>query len=185
MGLFERIQSKLELYRLEQRYTRRRNRTTYGADAVYVNGEYVFHNSPTSNLRSSSPSSSSTPSPSSVTLPTQHAHTQSAPVSHRPSMRQRPNPRYTFDDSKASTAHRSNYSINYTPTDYESADTGSSPRRDGKPYYSTNTTVTGGGALPQRRASKRASVMDGSWIRKSAGMGVKVRELVVPDRARY
>ncbi|KAH6653953.1 hypothetical protein BKA67DRAFT_265623 [Truncatella angustata] len=43
MGLFDKIQAKLELYRLEQRYTRNRNRrTTFISGAVYVDGEYVY-----------------------------------------------------------------------------------------------------------------------------------------------
>ncbi|PNP39099.1 hypothetical protein TGAM01_v209073 [Trichoderma gamsii] len=42
-SLFERIQAKLELFRLEQRYTRRRHRrSTFVSNAVYVDGEYVY-----------------------------------------------------------------------------------------------------------------------------------------------
>ncbi|KAH8174809.1 hypothetical protein LIA77_06228 [Sarocladium implicatum] len=42
-SLFEKIQAKLELFRLEQRYTRRRNRrSTFQSNAVYVDGEYVY-----------------------------------------------------------------------------------------------------------------------------------------------
>ena len=42
-NLFERIQAKLELFRLEQRYTRRRSRrSTFQSNAVYVDGEYVY-----------------------------------------------------------------------------------------------------------------------------------------------
>lgn len=40
----------LELYRLEQRYTRREKRTTFISEAQYVDGEYVY-------ASSSSPSS--------------------------------------------------------------------------------------------------------------------------------
>ncbi|KAL2752037.1 hypothetical protein ACRALDRAFT_2030279 [Sodiomyces alcalophilus JCM 7366] len=37
------IQQKLELFRLEQRYTRRRHRrSTFVSNAVYVDGEYVY-----------------------------------------------------------------------------------------------------------------------------------------------
>ncbi|KAH7369986.1 hypothetical protein BKA65DRAFT_386299, partial [Rhexocercosporidium sp. MPI-PUGE-AT-0058] len=47
MHLFDLINSKLELFRLEQRYTRRRNRrSTFVSDAQYVDGEYIY--SPTS-----------------------------------------------------------------------------------------------------------------------------------------
>lgn len=48
----------LELYRLEQRYTRREKRTTFISDARYVDGEYVYGQaavaSPTSAKSSSS-----------------------------------------------------------------------------------------------------------------------------------
>jgi hypothetical protein len=47
----------LELYRLEQRYTRREKRTTFISDAQYVDGEYVYTSSPSS-AKSSSTSSS-------------------------------------------------------------------------------------------------------------------------------
>lgn len=43
MHLMELIHSKLELFRLEQRYTRRRNkRCTFVSEAVYVDGEYIY-----------------------------------------------------------------------------------------------------------------------------------------------
>ncbi|KAH8701848.1 hypothetical protein BGW36DRAFT_106593 [Talaromyces proteolyticus] len=49
MGLVEKLQSKLELYRLEQRYTRRRHRSMLFNDVQYVDGEYVYNSSsPTS-----------------------------------------------------------------------------------------------------------------------------------------
>ncbi|RDA87019.1 hypothetical protein CP532_3210 [Ophiocordyceps camponoti-leonardi (nom. inval.)] len=42
-SLLTRIQAKLELFRLEQRYTRHRHRrSTFVSNAVYVDGEYVF-----------------------------------------------------------------------------------------------------------------------------------------------
>ncbi|KAI7535229.1 hypothetical protein KC343_g18665, partial [Hortaea werneckii] len=40
------LRSKYELYRLEQRYTRRDKRTTFASGAQYVDGEYIY--SPTS-----------------------------------------------------------------------------------------------------------------------------------------
>jgi len=43
----------LELYRLEQRYTRRDKRTTFFSDAQYVDGEYIYASSPTSTKSSS------------------------------------------------------------------------------------------------------------------------------------
>lgn len=57
MGLFERIQAKIELFRLEQRYTRRRNRrSTFVSNAVYVDGEYIYQ-SPNSTGSSASTAS--------------------------------------------------------------------------------------------------------------------------------
>lgn len=48
MGLFEKLQAKLELYKLEQRYTKRKRRTTFISDAHYVDGEYVYGYEPPS-----------------------------------------------------------------------------------------------------------------------------------------
>lgn len=61
MGFFEKLQSKLELYRLEKRYIRNRNRrSTFVSNAMYVDGEYVYQ---TPNATGSSTNSSSeTPS---------------------------------------------------------------------------------------------------------------------------
>ena len=42
MKLLSRLQDKLELYRLEQKYTRRKNRSTFTTGAQYVDGEYVY-----------------------------------------------------------------------------------------------------------------------------------------------
>ena len=58
-GLIERIQAKIELFRLEQRYTRRRNRrSTFVSGAIYVDGEYVYQ-TPTSTGSSGYTSSNS------------------------------------------------------------------------------------------------------------------------------
>ncbi|KUJ14759.1 uncharacterized protein LY89DRAFT_720234 [Mollisia scopiformis] len=47
MHLMDLIHQKIELFRLEQRYTRRRNRrSTFVSEAQYVDGEYIY--SPTS-----------------------------------------------------------------------------------------------------------------------------------------
>jgi len=47
VNLFDLISQKIELFRLEQRYTRRRNRrSTFVSEAQYVDGEYIY--SPTS-----------------------------------------------------------------------------------------------------------------------------------------
>ncbi|CEJ91977.1 hypothetical protein VHEMI07658 [[Torrubiella] hemipterigena] len=57
INLLERIQAKLEVFRLEQRYTRRRNRrSTFVSNAIYVDGEYVYQ---TPNSTGSSADSSS------------------------------------------------------------------------------------------------------------------------------
>ncbi|KAF2455415.1 hypothetical protein BDY21DRAFT_373487 [Lineolata rhizophorae] len=58
MGLIEKLQARLELYRLEQRYTRREKRTTFISDATYVDGEYVYVD-PASSPKSAATSSSS------------------------------------------------------------------------------------------------------------------------------
>ncbi|KAJ5532953.1 hypothetical protein N7494_009505 [Penicillium frequentans] len=55
MGLIDKLQAKLELYRLEQRYARRKHRSTFSTGAQYVDGEYVYNtntgaNSPTSTI---------------------------------------------------------------------------------------------------------------------------------------
>ncbi|KAN0083574.1 hypothetical protein V8E54_002662 [Elaphomyces granulatus] len=57
MNLLEKLQSKIELYRLEQRYMRRKHRTTFPGDVHYVNGEYVYANS-----AQTSPTSTTSPS---------------------------------------------------------------------------------------------------------------------------
>ena len=57
MGLLDSLRAKLEIYRLEQRYTRRDKRSTWVSGAHYVDGEYVYGNestvsSPTSSTNS-------------------------------------------------------------------------------------------------------------------------------------
>ncbi|KAF4437042.1 hypothetical protein FACUT_5948 [Fusarium acutatum] len=82
-SLMDKIQAKLELFRLEQRYTRRRHRrSTFVSNAVYVDGEYVYQ---TPNSTGSSSGSSnidalhgdnagvgSMPAPSSVVIDEHH-----------------------------------------------------------------------------------------------------------------
>lgn len=41
MGLVESLRAKYEIYRLEQKYTRRDKRKTFASGAQYVDGEYV------------------------------------------------------------------------------------------------------------------------------------------------
>ncbi|KAI6877296.1 hypothetical protein KC360_g9218 [Hortaea werneckii] len=57
MGLIDSLRSKYELYRLEQRYTRRDKRTTFASGAQYVDGEYIY--SPTSPTTGSTGTTSS------------------------------------------------------------------------------------------------------------------------------
>ncbi|EOA84738.1 hypothetical protein ACJQWK_06674 [Exserohilum turcicum] len=57
MGLIEKLQARLELHRLEQRYTRRDKRTTFISEAQYVDGEYVYASSPASAKSSSTTNS--------------------------------------------------------------------------------------------------------------------------------
>lgn len=52
MGFMDHLRNKYELYKLEQRYTRRDKRTTFASGAQYVDGEYVY--SPTSSTKSGS-----------------------------------------------------------------------------------------------------------------------------------
>ena len=63
MGLLDSLRAKLEIYRLEQRYTRRDKRSTWVSGAQYVDGEYVYGNestvsSPTSSTNSGGSGSS-------------------------------------------------------------------------------------------------------------------------------
>jgi len=57
-SLIERIQAKLELFRLEQRYTRRHRRSTFVSNAVYVDGEYIYQTPNSTGSSSGSDSSS-------------------------------------------------------------------------------------------------------------------------------
>lgn len=42
-GILDKIQARFELWRLEQRYTRRRHRrSTFVSNAIYVDGEYIY-----------------------------------------------------------------------------------------------------------------------------------------------
>ncbi|KAI6083500.1 hypothetical protein F4821DRAFT_244723 [Hypoxylon rubiginosum] len=68
-SLISKIQAKIELFRLEQRYTRNRNRrSAFVSNAIYVDGEYIYQTpnttgSSTNSHASSSASSSNPPSP--------------------------------------------------------------------------------------------------------------------------
>jgi len=57
MGLIDSLRAKLEIYRLEQRYTRRDKRSTWVSGAQYVDGEYVYGNESTVSSPTSSTSS--------------------------------------------------------------------------------------------------------------------------------
>lgn len=59
-SLMDRIQAKLELLRLEKRYTRSRHRrSAFVSNAVYIDGEYVFQQTPSSTGSSSNSSHAS------------------------------------------------------------------------------------------------------------------------------
>ncbi|KAK3303037.1 uncharacterized protein B0T15DRAFT_262033 [Chaetomium strumarium] len=61
MNLFDRIQAKIELFRLEQRYTRRRHRrSTFVSNAIYVDGEYIYQSPNTTGSSTSTSKSAST-----------------------------------------------------------------------------------------------------------------------------
>jgi len=60
VNLFDLLQQKLELFRLEQRYTRRRNRrSTFVSEAQYVDGEYIYSPTSTYSAKCSAQSSDS------------------------------------------------------------------------------------------------------------------------------
>ncbi|KAI1660388.1 hypothetical protein F4813DRAFT_292740 [Daldinia decipiens] len=66
-SFIEKIQAKLELFRLEQRYTRNRHRrSAFISNAIYVDGEYIYQ---TPNTTGSSTNSSSTTTSSPVEEP--------------------------------------------------------------------------------------------------------------------
>jgi hypothetical protein len=47
VNILDLISQKIELFRLEQRYTKRRNRrSTFVSDATYVDGEYIYPSPP-------------------------------------------------------------------------------------------------------------------------------------------
>ncbi|KAL2261880.1 hypothetical protein VTK26DRAFT_3112 [Humicola hyalothermophila] len=61
LNLIDRIQAKIELFRLEQRYTRRRHRrSTFVSNAIYVDGEYIYQSPNTTGSSSSTAKSTAT-----------------------------------------------------------------------------------------------------------------------------
>ncbi|KAI0433153.1 hypothetical protein F5Y09DRAFT_98436 [Xylaria sp. FL1042] len=90
MGFFEKLHSKLELYRLEKRYTRNRHRrSTFVSNAMYVDGEYVFQ-TPSSTGSSTSSSTGSTTRANmrrSVEMPTVPEYPDESQTSSQPSKR--------------------------------------------------------------------------------------------------
>ncbi|KAI1364012.1 hypothetical protein F5Y08DRAFT_340092 [Xylaria arbuscula] len=77
MGFFDKLHSKLELYRLEKRYTRNRHRrSTFVSNAMYVDGEYVVQtpSSTGSSTKSSTVSTSRATVRRSVEMPTVPEH---------------------------------------------------------------------------------------------------------------
>ena len=62
-SLIEKLQAKLELFRLEQRYTRNRHRrSTFISNAVYKDGEYIYQTPNTTGSSTNSNNSASTAS---------------------------------------------------------------------------------------------------------------------------
>lgn len=61
MGFIDKLRMKLDIYKLEQKYTRREKRSTFVSGASYVNGEYIY-NSPTGSNKSASSFGSGTKS---------------------------------------------------------------------------------------------------------------------------
>ncbi|KAI8962381.1 hypothetical protein F5Y11DRAFT_322839 [Daldinia sp. FL1419] len=62
-SFIEKIQAKLELFRLEQRYTRNRHRrSAFISNAIYVDGEYIYQTpNPTGSSTNSSSTAASSP----------------------------------------------------------------------------------------------------------------------------
>ncbi|EFQ27436.1 hypothetical protein CGRA01v4_04519 [Colletotrichum graminicola] len=87
-GILERIQQKIELFRLEQRYTRRRHRrSTFVSNAVYVDGEYVYQ-TPTS-TGSSSTGTANSKEPTSPRVDALHHAEPASPTEVIPSQTER------------------------------------------------------------------------------------------------
>ncbi|KAG7284538.1 hypothetical protein NEMBOFW57_010914 [Staphylotrichum longicolle] len=71
LNLLDRIQAKIELFRLEQRYTRRRHRrSTFVSNAIYVDGEYIYNSPNTTGSSASTTMSSSATTHNSPTATT-------------------------------------------------------------------------------------------------------------------
>jgi hypothetical protein len=61
VSLLDLLHQKLEIFRLEQRYTKRRNRrSTFVSEAQYVDGEYIYSPTSTYSAKCSAGSSSDT-----------------------------------------------------------------------------------------------------------------------------
>ncbi|KAK4642337.1 hypothetical protein QC762_507840 [Podospora pseudocomata] len=74
MGFIEKIQAKIELFRLEQRYTRRRHRrSTFVSNAIYVDGEYIYQSPNSTGSSSSTASSANTSRSNTTTISAQQA----------------------------------------------------------------------------------------------------------------
>ncbi|KAL2161054.1 hypothetical protein VTH06DRAFT_8767 [Thermothelomyces fergusii] len=79
MGLIDRIQAKIELFRLEQRYTRRRHRrSTFVSNAIYVDGEYIYQSpNTTGSSAATGRTSSSVATSRAVEFASSHSHSHS------------------------------------------------------------------------------------------------------------
>ncbi|KAH8895885.1 hypothetical protein GQ53DRAFT_761631 [Thozetella sp. PMI_491] len=79
LNILDRIHQRIELFRLEQRYTRNRNRrSTFVSNATYVDGEYVFNTPNTTGSSSNSSSKNSSTASSPIDAPTAQADEKAA-----------------------------------------------------------------------------------------------------------
>ncbi|EAQ91889.1 hypothetical protein CHGG_00124 [Chaetomium globosum CBS 148.51] len=118
MGLIERIQAKIELFRLEQRYTRRRHRrSTFVSNAIYVDGEYIYQ----------SPNTTGSSANTSRTASTQNSSPASAAPSPPPTITDR------YDNSAAAAASKEQKRLN---------------RWSSMPGFGSNSKPDGMGGLP-------------------------------------
>ncbi|KAI1184762.1 hypothetical protein F5B17DRAFT_433245 [Nemania serpens] len=99
MGFFEKIQSKIEIYRLEKRYTRnRQRRSTFISNAMYVDGEYVYQTP--SSTGSSTNSSTNSPTNSSTNSIRVSARTTARRSLEMPTVHETPDQSQTSSQSK-------------------------------------------------------------------------------------
>ncbi|KAI9758543.1 MAG: hypothetical protein M4579_003035 [Chaenotheca gracillima] len=157
MGLIDKLQSKIEIYKLEQRYTRRRRRrTAFISEAHYVDGEYVHANDSNINTSVVAPSKSE------------------AAVSHYP---QRYRPQYRSSSVSPSPNRHSDSFIPHHRHRGAAPDDEPPPRphRD----YSSSSTPTA--PLPASFTSSTSTTP--TMAEKTRGRLVRIREIVTDRHA--